>query len=328
MGANVSANCSCSHFDTCVNDPRAEQVVINSSNDVEPGHFTHFSTPRAIARGRDTDPVAPREDGGLCIGELHGRAGTIRYQNGDVYTGEWRDKQAMGYGRVVRPDGSTFEGQWASDAAHGEGVETFPDSSWYRGGYHKGVKTGFGTLHWSTGPEFCGQFEDNVFHGEGTYLWGDGRSYTGQWKRNEFHGYGRMAWPDGQVYDGQYDVGKKDGEGMFIWADGRRYSGRWKDGKQNGMGAFQDEKGNQRPGLWEVGRRVRWLTEAERDELAKEGAKNQAREIEQEQAKTKAALEQELDRAEIAQEPSAIPQIEPKEVSTEKVDQTAADDDP
>lgn len=248
--------CGC-NADTCMNDPRGEHVIVASASNAE---VARFVTPRSQARNTpETDPVTPREDGGLCIGDIHGSAGTIRYHNGDVYTGEWRSCRAVGYGRVVRPDGSTYEGQWANDAAHGEGTETYPDGSWYRGGYTVGIKFGFGIFHWAHGPQFCGQFEDNVFHGEGSYYWGDGRVYTGQWSKNEFNGHGRMGWPDGQVYEGQYDTGRKDGEGTFIWADGRRFTGKWRNGKQHGLGVFYDAKGSSRSGEWNDGHRHRWV---------------------------------------------------------------------
>lgn len=263
-GAPPGASCSCNP-DSCVNDPRAEHVIVSTSQHADggvQGHCAgHFVAPRQRARSVEAESVIAREDGGVCIGDINGSAGTIRYLGGEVYTGEWRNTRANGYGRVVRPDSSTYEGQWNNDTANGEGTETFVDSSWYRGGYVQGVKAGFGIFHWTNGPQFCGQFEDNVFHGEGTYQWGDGRLYTGQWCRNEFHGHGRMSWPDGQVYDGQYASGRKDGEGTFIWTNGRRFTGSWKDGKQHGLGIFCTDKAQQRAGEWVDGRRIRWVEE-------------------------------------------------------------------
>eukprot|EP00404_Azadinium_spinosum_P057297 CAMPEP_0180779846 /NCGR_PEP_ID=MMETSP1038_2-20121128/46658_1 /TAXON_ID=632150 /ORGANISM="Azadinium spinosum, Strain 3D9" /LENGTH=314 /DNA_ID=CAMNT_0022815275 /DNA_START=24 /DNA_END=964 /DNA_ORIENTATION=+ len=263
--------CGCSP-ESCVNEHRSDHFIVNSSVVVDPArgasHFQYATGTkgRAIVPSRsleDVETVTLREDGGVCLGDMDSVAGTIRYQNGDVYTGEWRNRRAVGYGRVVRPDTSTYEGQWSKDSAHGEGTETFPDGSWYRGSYHYGAKSGFGVFNWENGPHFCGQFEDNVFSGEGTYYWGDGRRYNGQWARNEFHGHGRMAWPNGEIYDGQYAFGQKDGEGTFIWASGRRFTGRWKDGQQHGIGISYVGKGQQRTGIWEAGRRLRWLREDE-----------------------------------------------------------------
>jgi len=262
-GVSSMSMCSC-HPDSCVNDPRAEHVIVNTSANGDAAHGSRFQPPRMAPRSAESDPVTARDDGGLCVGDTRGSAGTIRYRNGDVYTGEWRGSRAMGYGRVVRPDSSTFEGQWVDDAAHGEGAETFGDGSWYRGGYCQGVKSGFGMFHWVGGPQFCGQFEDNVFHGEGSYYWGDGRVYTGQWQKNEFNGHGRMTWPDGQAYEGQYVRGRKDGEGTFVWANGRRFTGDWRDGKQHGVGVLYSEKGQQRVGEWDTGRRERWLEDQDK----------------------------------------------------------------
>lgn len=259
--ANRISMCGC-HPDTCANDPRAEHVIVNTSVHADAAQCARCARPKIAPRRNDeTEQVSAREDGSLCVGDMHGCAGTIRYKNGDVYTGEWRGTRAVGYGRVVRNDNSTYEGQWVDDAAHGEGAEHFGDGNWYRGGYRHGVKAGFGSFHWSGGSRFCGQFEDNVFHGEGSYYWNDGRVYTGQWRRNEFHGHGRMAWPDGQAYEGQYAHGRKDGEGSFVWANCRRFTGMWRDGKQHGVGMLCSEKGQQRLGEWVFGRRERWLDE-------------------------------------------------------------------
>merc|ERR1740115_515840 len=79
-------------------------------------------------------------------------------------------------------------------------------------------------------------------------------------------GSGTFAWKDGRRYVGNYMNDKKDGNGTFTWPDGREYDGEWKDGKQHGTGVFKTAKGDLRSGEWKDGVRIRWISEAYRDD--------------------------------------------------------------
>jgi hypothetical protein len=79
-------------------------------------------------------------------------------------------------------------------------------------------------------------------------------------------GTGTFTWKDGRRYVGNYMNDKKDGHGVFTWPDGREYDGEWKDGKQHGTGVFKTAKGDLRCGEWKDGVRIRWISEAYRDD--------------------------------------------------------------
>merc|ERR1712151_564261 len=98
------------------------------------------------------------------------------------------------------------------------------------------------------------------------YLWHDGRIFIGQWECNRMAGNGTFTWKDGRRYVGSYADDKKDGHGVFTWPDGREYAGSWKDGRQHGNGIFKTAKGDLRAGEWKEGFRVRWISEAYRDD--------------------------------------------------------------
>jgi len=256
----MGQTCGCDHGG-CFNEQRGS-VCTSSSSDARLGMVGGHTVLSANA-GDGNVQTTVREDGVLCIGQSHSSSGVLRYANGDVYNGEWRDLSATGWGRIVRVDGSSYEGQWLRDAAHGEGVETFVDGCLYRGSYRQGMKQGHGNIQWSNGTEFIGQFRTNGFDGEGQYKWNDGREYSGQWAKNQFHGHGKMSWPDGRRYEGQYAHDRKEGTGTFVWGDGRRFTGSWKDGKQHGIGVFTDLHGiPARTGEWVLGKRVRWIDDA------------------------------------------------------------------
>ena len=46
--------------------------------------------------------------------------GTCRWNNGDVYEGEWKDNLRHGNGKYTE-EGFTYEGQWQLDLKHGRG---------------------------------------------------------------------------------------------------------------------------------------------------------------------------------------------------------------
>ena len=58
---------------------------------------------------------------------------------------------------------------------------------------------------------------------------------------------------------------ERSGE-VFRWPDGREYRGDWKDGKQHDEGVFKTAKGDLRRGEWKDGVRIRWISEAYRED--------------------------------------------------------------
>lgn len=87
----------------------------------------------------------------------HGR-GTMRYQNGSVYTGQWENGKMHGNGTIVWEDGAVYSGQWV----HGK-------------------RTGHGSYTWATGDRYVGQWKENQFNGPGTFYHGTGAVEKGVW---------------------------------------------------------------------------------------------------------------------------------------------------
>ena len=46
----------------------------------------------------------------------------MRYANGSVFEGQWRDGVREGYGRLIHVTGDMYEGDWRGDKANGYGV--------------------------------------------------------------------------------------------------------------------------------------------------------------------------------------------------------------
>ena len=54
------------------------------------------------------------------FGMRHGR-GKQSWTDGSYYEGYWKDNMANGYGRLIHADGDVYEGEWKDDKAHGKG---------------------------------------------------------------------------------------------------------------------------------------------------------------------------------------------------------------
>ncbi len=54
-------------------------------------------------------------------GSWHGE-GTLRYTNGDVYEGDWKNSQRHGQGKFTYADGDYYEGNWKNNLEHGRGI--------------------------------------------------------------------------------------------------------------------------------------------------------------------------------------------------------------
>ncbi|CAJ1328922.1 unnamed protein product [Effrenium voratum] len=198
--------------------------------------------------------------------------GKFIHADGDVYEGQWKDDKANGQGVYHHADGSRYVGEWKNDQKEGQAVEEWADNSRFEGQYCAGKKHGKGTFSWPEGSSYEGEFQNNEIHGHGSYFWNDGRVYCGQWANNRMSGTGTFTWRDGRRYVGNYLNDKKDGHGVFTWPDGREYVGDWKDGKQHGIGVFKTAKGDFRRGEWKDGTRIRWISEAYREDGKQPGS--------------------------------------------------------
>ena len=81
-------------------------------------------------------------------------------------------------------------------------------------------------------------------------------------------GMGKYEWSDGRTYLGEYKQDKKHGYGLYKWADGRKYDGFWFKGRQHGLGCYFTPKDTStKHGLWEDGKRIKWFTDDEVNEI-------------------------------------------------------------
>ena len=121
---------------------------------------------------------------GNCIG-------TLRFSNGDIYTGEFN------YGKP-----------------NGKGAFTYGNGDSYSGTIVEGQRHGSGTYTSAAGDKYVGQFSEGKFDGLGVYYFlannrSRGDIYVGEFSSNTFNGQGRYTHSNGQVFVGSFSRGRK-----------------------------------------------------------------------------------------------------------------------
>ena len=86
--------------------------------------------------------------------------GPYIFENGAVYTGQWKNGLKDGFGKINWSDGSIFEGYWL-----------------------KNKISGFGRLIDSDGNYYIGSWKDNKASGKGEYYQANGTNYKGVRKK-------------------------------------------------------------------------------------------------------------------------------------------------
>jgi len=161
--------------------------------------------------------------------------GTYTYENGNVYSGEFRRGDRYGFGVLE----IKFIGQ-STDKVIG-----WDEPAIYVGSFRDGFRNGYGLLIAKSGVAYAGLLKDNFPQSELT--------------QKECHGDVSAAWtncismyrfPNGNVYRGEFAHGVLEGIGMLqVEAVGSSdatqvrlpargvYVGQFKDGKLSGQGA-------------------------------------------------------------------------------------------
>lgn len=132
--------------------------------------------------------------------------GTVNYESGGVYVGEFKNGKKSGNGVSIAPDGSTYAGEWKD-----------------------GIFNGQGTFEYADGSKYVGQWKDGKRNGQGTLTYQEG-TYTGQWKDGKRNGQGVGTLKAGGGYSGQWKDGAMSGKGTYTDENGAKLIGIWAEG--------------------------------------------------------------------------------------------------
>ncbi|MBE6917856.1 MAG: hypothetical protein E7470_08175 [Ruminococcaceae bacterium] len=186
-------------------------------------------------------------------GKLLQGEGTMRYDGGDVYNGQWKNDQRHGYGVYTFAEGGRYEGNWENGVRNGSGKYTSAEGAVWQGTYVDGKLNGQGTFTGSTGNTYVGMFQDGNYHGQGTYTFDNGAKYSGNFVNGQRNGYGVYYYVNGNRYEGNWVSEEKHGYGVMYYASGNRYEGDWADGVRQGQGKLYYADGNYCEGTWADG---------------------------------------------------------------------------
>lgn len=170
--------------------------------------------------------------------------GTFNFNDGSVYTGEWKDDKMHGRGklksnqiveisgdRVKSRKGIEYEGYWIEGMLQGKGTAR-DNEIYYEGNFVDGRVTGRGKLIYNKDDKWAydGEWKDFMFHGKGT--WSRDQTYI----INGVH-YGK------ETYMGDFVLGVREGKGLLTYGPGYVVEGVWSNGISKGQGEITFSRG-------------------------------------------------------------------------------------
>jgi hypothetical protein len=182
--------------------------------------------------------------------------GTFKFPSGSIYIGSFKDTDKgngrSGIGTMTYDDGNKYFGEWKDDLRSGVGTYTWADGKRkYVGEWKDDKFNGHGNINLHDGNNYVGGWKDDKKHGQGTFTWGNGSKYIGEWKNDLRNGQGTYTANLGDKYVGEFKDAKFHGQGTYTWADGKRkYVGEWKSDKFHGQGTFTNTDGTKDEGKW------------------------------------------------------------------------------
>ncbi|XP_006638614.2 MORN repeat-containing protein 2 [Lepisosteus oculatus] len=78
--------------------------------------------------------------------------------NGVIYTGQWKDDEMNGKGKLEHPSGAFYEGEFKNNMFHGRGTYTFQNGTKYTGTFDENKLEGEGQFTDSRGLVWMGNF--------------------------------------------------------------------------------------------------------------------------------------------------------------------------
>ena len=162
-------------------------------------------------------------------GERDGK-GTMTWENGDAYTGDFFNGNRHGHGTLQFADGSEYVGGWECNQQHGVGTRRWNNGDCYTGQYSRGQRTGEGRFYFANGDLYVGGWQRNVLHGFGRYYYSNGQRFEGDFVAGQRQGKGKLQRRDGSLDVGVYSNDKRCGLGVR-WSADRTHAWRMLDGK-------------------------------------------------------------------------------------------------
>jgi len=103
------------------------------------------------------------------------------------YDGEYKDDMANGTGTFNYENGNVYTGEWRANDMHGKELMTYANQDIYDGEWKEDCKDGKGTMKYHNGDVYTGEFSKGKMHGKGVfeYAAGDIMKSIGEWKEGK-----------------------------------------------------------------------------------------------------------------------------------------------
>jgi len=149
-------------------------------------------------------------DGYAVLQKKNGK-GKMKYANGDIYEGKWKDDKITGLGKMTFANGDVLqitkraqkqsefdsgimtckngdiiEGKWTNYNPIGKLKMTYKNGDIYQGSIHNNQRYGIGKYTYENGDVYEGRFESNLKDGKGTLTFKNSiiKSINGIWKND------------------------------------------------------------------------------------------------------------------------------------------------
>ncbi|KAM9710020.1 alsin-like isoform 2-T2 [Menidia menidia] len=209
--------------------------------------------------------------GSWLAGRIHGR-GTMKWPDGRMYTGNFKNGLEDGYGECLIPNKilnkpDSYQGQWKEGKIHGFGKYKYASGEVYEGCFWDGQRHGYGMLssgklaktsssvfigHWVQDKKTGYGVHDDITRGE---------KYMGLWLDDQRHGAAVVVTQYGVYFEGTFRENKMAGPGLLVSEDDTRFHGDFSDDWSiNGKGVLSLANGDCLDGLfcgeWNTGLKV------------------------------------------------------------------------
>ena len=137
-----------------------------------------------------------------------------------------------GVGTFKSNDGDIFSGTWKNDLLEGECEQKFADGSYNAGTFVKGkLKDGKTKRNFANGV-YTGDIVNGLFDGKGKITLQTGQTYEGGFVKGKRSGEGTCSYPNGEKYKGSWLNDMREGKGTYFYAGGQKEDATWHEGRQ------------------------------------------------------------------------------------------------
>ena len=158
-----------------------------------------------------------------CLeGDCENGYGKYNCECGYVYEGDFKDGKKVN-GTLTKKD-LVYTGEFKNDLAEGFGVMKYKDGSWFEGTFKNNAPHGYGTYHFSNGQKYIGEVVEGSFSGLGVQIskGRDGRiteTQIGNFEEDQLNGLGCSISYNRDIYFGEFSKGDFFGFGLYIFTD-------------------------------------------------------------------------------------------------------------